>query len=788
MNEAEQRLTAVVPADPVDLEASGPDPLEGATLQDTYTIVRFLAEGGMGRVYEARHTRISTKRFAIKVLLSELKHSMDVRLRFRREAEAAASIDHPNVVGVHDFGYTPDGRPYLVSDFLEGRELGQVLADRKPLPVPLACSIALQLCHAIQAAHDQGVIHRDMKPANVFLVGALEDPQVKVLDFGLARLAELTESSATQTGMVMGTPSYMAPEQARGERADIRVDVYGVAAVLYACLTGRPPHEEDSAQQTIVAVMTRDPLRPRLFSPDVPPELEVVVQRAMANDPAERYATIHDLEMALAPFAWERFVSGPRLPSTPAPPMSRTSAGDPQEGRGVRRRATGWMLLGVLLLLIGAASAALGLLEVIWPSRRLLSSELSLVALAVIGSSLTPGVLLLRWLKKRYWNNSARMVDLLSAVRAPVVTGVFVYGLAALVARLLDSSSAHVELPVPAPDASGWGGWGPFLVATSLIAAVAAVLRHRLLAGAASMARRVVAGPVVVGVAVALGLVLLGTGHRMSASSTRSAAAAVAPPPVIVPEAAPSAPVAAVPASSSEVAGPASGDPARAADMDLRAAIAAGLPALTDLNRRHPRDPRVLDALARELAKEPERASELLRVLDALFTEAPDKANDEVLAKLVLGVSIVPATSQRAIELMRSKMGLRGAEMLFDLFLAHPEIRPRAKAALDSAEVQRILSPGLKVAYDLHTAPSCATRVQLLPEVLRDGDERSIGVLTTFTMFTKKGCGFRQQKPCPPACAREIPVFDSAIKQIRARLAASRKPPLQLPPVPPAPR
>jgi tRNA A-37 threonylcarbamoyl transferase component Bud32 len=780
MNEAEERPTAVVPADPDDLEASGPDPLEGATLQDTYTIVRFLAEGGMGRVYEARHTRISTKRFAIKVLLSELKHSMDVRLRFRREAEAAASIDHPNVVGVHDFGYTPDGRPYLVSDFLEGRELGQVLADRKPLPVPLACSIALQLCHAIKAAHDQGVIHRDMKPANVFLVGALEDPQVKVLDFGLARLAELTESSATQTGMVMGTPSYMAPEQARGERADTRVDVYGVAAVLYACLTGRPPHEEDSAQQTIVAVMTREALRPRLFAPDVPPELEVVVQRAMANDPRERYATIQDLEMALAPFAWERFVSGPRLPSTPAPPMSRASAGDAQEGRGVRRRAAGWMALGGALLLIGAASAALGLLEVIWPGRRLLSSELLLVVLAVIGTAVTPAVLLLRWLHKRYWNNSARLVDLVATVRAPIVAGVFVYGLVTLVARLLDAWSAHVGLPVPPPDASGWGGWAPFLVAASFLAAVAAVLRQRLLGGGATLGRRIVAGPIVVGVAALTGIVLVGTGHRMSATSARTAAAtaAAASPAIVADGAVAVATSAPLPSASAEVA-PAvatGAEATRASDDELRAATTAGLPALTDLNRKHPRDPRVLDALARELAREPERASELLRVLDALFIEAPDKAKDETLARLVLGASVVPATSQRAIELMRTRMGLRGAEMLFDLVLAQPEIRPRAKAALDTAEVQRILSPELKVAYDLHTAPGCAARVQLLPEVLRDGDERAIAVLQTFTMFTKKGCGFRQQKPCPPACQQQVPVFDSAIKQIRARLAASKKP------------
>jgi serine/threonine-protein kinase len=791
MSDLGERVTEVAPADPADLAASEPDLLEGATLQDTYTIVRFMAEGGMGRVYEAQHTRISTKRFAIKVLLSELKHSMDVRLRFRREAEAAASIDHPNVVGVHDFGYTPDGRPYLVSDFLDGRELGAILADRKPLSVPLSCSIALQLCHGLSAAHDRGVIHRDLKPANVFLVGALDDPQVKILDFGLARLAELTESSATQTGMVMGTPSYMAPEQARGERADQRADIYGVAAVLYACLTGRPPHEEDSAQQTIVSVMTKEPLRPRLFAPDVPPELEVVVQKAMANDPAERYRTMRELEQALAPFAWERYVSAPRLPSNPAPPMSRAAAVgsraslvDPNEGRGVRRRAAGWMALGGLLLLVGAATGALGLLDIIWPSRRLLSSELLLVTLAVIGSSVTPGVLLLRWLHRRYWNNSARMVDLVAAVRGPIVAAVFVYGLFALAARLVDAGSAHVDLPFRAPNASGWPGWSPFLVAAAGVAAMAAILRQRLLSSSMSLGRRLVAGPLVVGLAGAIGAALLFAGHRLSV--TRAAGGAHAGPVAIAAEPAPSATSSAVAAAppAATTDGAAAGAPAEvthATDEELAAAREGGVRALGELQSKHPRDPAVLEALARELAKEPERASELLRVLDALFTEAPERARDQGLSKIVYTAALTPATQARAIELMRTRMGLRGAEMLFDIVLAHPEIRAKAKAALDTAEVQRDLSPALKVAYDLYTAPGCAARVQLLPEVLRDGDERAIGVLKTFTMFTKKGCGYRKNQPCAPACAPQIPQFDSAMKQIRARLAAQPKAPASAP-------
>ncbi|MFO0617951.1 MAG: serine/threonine-protein kinase [Polyangiaceae bacterium] len=378
----EERPTAVIPPSPTDLVAvdiGDEDSLLGTTLHDSYLVSRFLAEGGMGRVYEAQHTRITTKRFAIKVLHAGLKHSIDVRMRFRREAEAAAAVNHPNVVGVHDFGYTPDGRPYLVSEFLEGEELYALLAGGKTIPVGLATSIACQMCRALEAAHDKGVIHRDLKPANVFLIGPRDAPEVKVLDFGLSKILELSDATDTQTGTVMGTPSYMSPEQAKGERADHRADVYGVGAVLYACLTGRPPFDEDSPHQTVLAVMTREPVRPCLINPSVPPELEVVVQKAMAHAPGDRYASMRDLAAALAPFANESLLARRgSLPSAPTAPTPAQVLGAAAEARGVRRRALAWLVLAALLLLAGGLSAAIGAFPLV-SRARLSSTELLLI-------------------------------------------------------------------------------------------------------------------------------------------------------------------------------------------------------------------------------------------------------------------------------------------------------------------------------------------------------------------------------------------------------------------------
>lgn len=807
MSQSDDHSTAIVPASQRDLAvAASGDPVDsgeeidaliGTTLHDSYSVVRFMAEGGMGRVYEAQHTRITTKRFAIKVLHAELKHSMDVRLRFRREAEAAASIDHPNVLGVHDFGYTPDGRPYLVSDYLDGRELAALLDKREPLSIALTISIARQLCRALEAAHERGVIHRDIKPANVFLVGPPHNPEVRVLDFGLSKIMELADAGVTQAGTVMGTPSYMSPEQAKGERADHRVDVYGVGAVLYACLTGRPPFEEDSPQTTVLAVITREPVRPRSIVPAIPPALEVVIQKAMAREPRDRYATMKELETALFPFTTEASVPGPAsgrqnaAPAHVSDPERRSRALiDASEATGVRRRAVGWLAFGGLLLLFGALSGALGAFEVLTHSRRLLPSELALISLAVTGSLFTPGVLFVLWLKRRYWGNSARMVELVAAIRGPVLASASVYGVAALAGRVLDVASRYLPASAPTPNASGWHGWAPFLFAIGALAALAAIFRQRIVGHSTSLFRRFLGGPVLLGLIGAAGAALLLTGYRMSPRNADDAVKLF----TVTPQASsptsahtPLPPSPATSGGSTATRAPHETDEQRpdeqkpapapidhASEADLAEAIARGVPELTSLQSRYPNDPNVLKPLAFALGKEPGRSSEVLRVLDTLFTEAPGEALDVDLGKMVQVAAASATTSQRAIELMQTRMGPRGADMLFDIVLNQPEFRQRAHVALETAEVQRNLSPALKIAYDLNTAATCSAREALLPQAARDGDARTVTVLNQVTVKTVRGCGPHKNKPCPALCAKEAPAIEQTLAIIRAKLAAPK--------------
>jgi len=367
------------PLDPIESafagggEASDPaveeaDTLLGQTLHDTYRIHRLVGEGGMGRVYEAHHTRIADKRFAVKVLRAELTRSPEVLARFQREAQAAATIHHPSVIGVHDFGHTPDGRPYLVADYLEGTELRAFVERAGRLDVELAVHIARRVCDAVQAAHVHGVIHRDLKPENVFLVGPPDRPVVKVLDFGLSRFMDARGGApVTRAGVVMGTPSYMAPEQARGERGDHRVDVYGVGVLLYVALTGRPPFSEETPQQTLLAVMNQEPEPPRRHNPAIPEALAAIIQRAMARDPAARYPSAADLDAALLPFDNLERPLGARPAPGAAAAEGASGAGGATGPRGlwarvVRHRAPTVLVLPVALLVgvVIALPAVLG--------------------------------------------------------------------------------------------------------------------------------------------------------------------------------------------------------------------------------------------------------------------------------------------------------------------------------------------------------------------------------------------------------------------------------------------
>ncbi len=291
----------VCPKDAATLERSdvGDDPLIGEVLAATFCITGFLGEGGMGRVYEAEHIRLP-KRFAIKVMLEELLRHPDAVARFEREAQAVARVIHEHVVEVVDLVRLKDGRPCLVTELLEGQELGELLEKQGRIPLGTALTIARQVCRGLAAAHAAEVVHRDLKPSNLFLIKRPDGRTfVKVLDFGVAKLTDGTQ--LTRTGMVVGTPAYMSPEQALGiKEVDERADVYSIGAVLYHLLTGSPPFVGDEAGVILTRVLTEDPPRPRDLNRSIPDAVEHLVQRAMARAPEDRLKSVVDLERELA--------------------------------------------------------------------------------------------------------------------------------------------------------------------------------------------------------------------------------------------------------------------------------------------------------------------------------------------------------------------------------------------------------------------------------------------------------------------------------------------------------
>jgi serine/threonine protein kinase len=306
-------------ATPLGLAKVHEDPLIGAVLAGTYRLVRVLGKGGMGRLYEAEHARLG-RRFAVKVLHESHADKADAARRFEREAQALARIRSDHVLDVVDVLRTPDSRTAIVTTLLEGEDLQARLERCGRLPAREAIEIARQICRGLSAAHAVNVIHRDLKPSNLFLTATADGTlSVKILDFGVAKLGG--ESDVTRTGVVLGTPAYMAPEQARGSsKADARSDVYAVGAVLYRALTGRMPYDEKDAAATLAQLLHDAPKRPRAIQPDIPLALETIVQRAMARDPDERPASALELEAMLGGISGE--------PSRPEAALSRRGQRD----------------------------------------------------------------------------------------------------------------------------------------------------------------------------------------------------------------------------------------------------------------------------------------------------------------------------------------------------------------------------------------------------------------------------------------------------------------------------
>ncbi len=302
------------------------DPLVGRLVADRYRIRRLVGRGGMGVVYEVEHIHLG-KVMAMKLLHGELARDKNTQKRFQREAEAASRLSHPNTVQVFDFGRA-EGMMYLVMEFLEGRELGQIIREEGALAFERAARLAAQICASVGEAHAMGIVHRDIKPENVMVLAEREGRGefAKVLDFGLAKLRDRSgEMTVTRAGAIVGTPYYMSPEQIRGEDVDARGDVYALGAMLYKACTGVPPFVANTPMGVLTKHLTEELVPPstRAVGRPLPVEADAIIGRAMQKDPRDRYGSAeelrHELLMYLASVG--QVVSDPSMSSLQEGPL-----------------------------------------------------------------------------------------------------------------------------------------------------------------------------------------------------------------------------------------------------------------------------------------------------------------------------------------------------------------------------------------------------------------------------------------------------------------------------------
>jgi serine/threonine protein kinase len=333
------------------------DPLLGRVLAGKYLVERRIGEGGMGLVYQGLHRDID-KRVAIKVLRDDLSRRPEVVARFRQEAKSASRIGHENIVDISDFGETTRGASYFVMEFLEGEDLANVLGREVTIGAERACAIVLQCCRALSATHSKGIVHRDIKPENIFLTkrdGV--DDFVKIVDFGIAKMSDIETDGApgrklTKTGMIFGTPEYMSPEQAAGKDLDHRVDVYALGIILYECVAGRVPFEGDTFMGVLTQHLFAELPAIRDLNPNatVGRELELVIRKALAKDPDDRYQDTEELADAV-----RCALEGRLSPATLLSPPSMSSASSMSYLDSVpRRKAPRWIWAASVVGVVGA--------------------------------------------------------------------------------------------------------------------------------------------------------------------------------------------------------------------------------------------------------------------------------------------------------------------------------------------------------------------------------------------------------------------------------------------------
>ncbi len=278
--------------------AGGADPLIGRVIADRYRILELLGRGGMGVVYKVEHVHIG-KLMAMKLLHGELARDRNTVKRFQREAEAVSRLSHPNTVQVFDFGRS-EGLMYLVMEYLNGKDLGQLIREEGHLPFDRVARILAQVCASVSEAHALGIVHRDLKPENVMIVGTGREI-AKVLDFGLAKLRDHAGGvTVTRAGAIVGTPYYMSPEQIRGEEVDARGDVYAIGAMIYKACTGVPPFVANTPMGVLTKHLTEELVLPsRRSGFQLPRQIDAIVDKAMRKDPAERHQSVDELRQEL---------------------------------------------------------------------------------------------------------------------------------------------------------------------------------------------------------------------------------------------------------------------------------------------------------------------------------------------------------------------------------------------------------------------------------------------------------------------------------------------------------
>src|SRR4051794_7303352 len=280
-------------------------------LGERYEIGGVLGRGGMAEGHRGRDLRLG-REVAVKVLRSDLARDPSFQVRFPREAQAAASLNHPAIVGVYDPGEdrpASGATPYIVMEYVEGQTLRDVLRRDGVLSPERAMSLAADICGALDFSHRNGIVHRDVKPGNVMIT-----PQgsVKVMDFGIARAVSDSAATMTSTAAVIGTAQYLSPEQARGEGVDARSDVYSLGCLLYELVTGAPPFTGDSPVSVAYQHVREDPRLPSSINRQIPPELDAILLKAMSKNPANRYQSAADMRNDLL-----RALAGQRVEATP---------------------------------------------------------------------------------------------------------------------------------------------------------------------------------------------------------------------------------------------------------------------------------------------------------------------------------------------------------------------------------------------------------------------------------------------------------------------------------------